>query len=443
MENIEKLIIRDKLIKPGDRIGVAVSGGMDSMALLHYLNELKDKMEFDLIAITVDHCLRDASASDAFFVVNQCKEMGIRAYKFKIDVKSLAEESGASLETAARDARYGVFKSLVQKDVVDKIALAHHMEDQAETVLLHILRGSGLVGARGMETMSDGIYIRPMLKTTKNEIKKYINFNEIEYVEDETNKDSEFSRNFIRNKVMPLINQKWPNATIALNNFASSCKEDDDFIQSQIQSEAIFMESNKIAKIPTSYFINSEALTSRIIFKAIKQIGVNKDIERKHIDLIRALAISGQVGNRIKLPMNITVLKEYDFITISNEEKEKKIGSWEFKSGNIKIAGFGEIQVKKTKEIEIKENELIIDAKKVPAKVEWRYMQEGDFITKLGGGTQKLKTYFMQHKISARMRENIPVLASGSEILVVPKIGISENVKIDESTKVAFVIRVN
>lgn len=443
MENIEKLITQDKLIKSGERIAVAVSGGEDSMALLTYLNNIKEKYDFELVAVTIDHCLRDTSASDAFFVVNYCRELGIRAYKFKVDVKKLAIENNQSLETAAREARYGIFKSLIKKDIVDKIALAHHMEDQAETVLLHILRGSGVGGAKGMQTFSEGIYIRPMLQTTKNEIRKYINYYDIPYVEDETNKDCEFSRNYIRNKIMPLINSKWPNAVTAINNFASACKEDDDYIKSQIIDNAIFMESKRVVKIPTSYFINSPAITSRMIFKAFKKIGVEKDIERKHIDLIRALALNGQNGNKIKLPMDVTALKEYDFVTLSNEQKEKKVGSWSFKCGSIDFPNFGKVVVKKSRDLTINENELIIDSKKLPEDVEWRYRREGDIITKFGGGTQKLKTYLSQKKIPLRQREDLPVLASLNEVYVVPGYGISDKVKLDENSKVAYIIKVN
>ena len=443
MENIESLIESQKLIKSGDRIGVAVSGGMDSMALLNQLHKLQEKFEFDLVAITVDHCLRDNSASDAFFVVNYCKELGIRAYKFKVDVNKLAIENNQSIETAAREARYGIFKSLIKKDIVDKIALAHHLEDQAETVLLHILRGAGVAGAKGMQTMSENIYIRPMLKTSKNEIKKYINYYDIPYVQDETNFSSDFSRNYIRNIIMPKIYEKWPNASVALNNFAAACKEDDEYIQSQIIDDAIFRESKKVVKIPTTYFLNSPAITSRMIFKAFKKIGIEKDIERKHIDLIRALAISGQNGNKIKLPMDITVCKEYDFITLTNEQKEKKVGSWSFKCGTIDFNNFGKLTVKRAKELTINLDELIIDGKKLPKDIEWRYRREGDVITKFGGGTQKLKTYLVQKKIPLRQRDDIPVLASLNEVFVVAGVGISEKVKIDENTKTAYIIKVN
>ena len=443
MENIESLIESQKLIKSGERIAVAVSGGMDSMALLNQLYKLREKFEFDLVAVTVDHCLRETSASDAFFVVNYCKELGIRAYKFKVDVNKLAIENNQSIETAAREARYGIFKSLIKKDIVDKIALAHHIEDQAETVLLHILRGAGLSGAKGMQAISENIYIRPMLKTSKNEIKKYINYYDIPYVQDETNFSSDFSRNYIRNIIMPKIYEKWPNASVALNNFAAACREDDEFIQSQIIDDAIFRESKKVVKIPTTYFLNSPAITSRMIFKAFKKIGVEKDIERRHIDLIRALAISGQNGSKIKLPMEVVACKEYDFVTLTNEQKERKVGSWAFKCGTIEFSNFGKLSVKRAKELTINPDELIIDGKKLPKDIEWRYRREGDVITKFGGGTQKLKTYLTQKKIPLRQRDDIPVLASLNEIFVVAGVGISDKVKIDENTKVAYTIKVN
>ncbi|MDD4111002.1 MAG: tRNA lysidine(34) synthetase TilS, partial [Clostridia bacterium] len=131
MNKVLETITEKKLIKKNETIGVAVSGGQDSMALLHYLASLQDELEFEVVAIHIDHSLRTTSAQDAFFVLNYCKKNRIRAYKFKVDVKKKMKDSNQSVETAARDARYGVFESLIKKKIVDKVALAHHMEDQA------------------------------------------------------------------------------------------------------------------------------------------------------------------------------------------------------------------------------------------------------------------------------------------------------------------------
>ena len=196
MEHVLENIKNFNLIKKGDTIGVAVSGGKDSMALLHFLSALQLDLDFEVVAIHIDHSLRPSSAQDAFFVMNYCKKNHIRAYKFKVDVKALAEKSGNSIETEAREARYGVFESLIKKGIVDKIALAHHAEDQAETILLHLFRGSGLSGARGMDIKKKDIYIRPMLQTRKSDIVRYIDDYEIPFVEDETNSEDVYQRNF-------------------------------------------------------------------------------------------------------------------------------------------------------------------------------------------------------------------------------------------------------
>ena len=424
LENIKKL----NLIKRGDTIGVAVSGGRDSMALLHYLSSLQNELDFEVVAIHIDHSLRETSGDDAMFVMSYCRRNHIRAYKFKIDVATLAKQKNQSIETAAREARYGVFESLVKKGIVDKIALAHHAEDQAETILLHLLRGSGLSGARGMEYEKRGIYIRPMLETKRSEIQRYINDNDIAFVEDETNKEDVYQRNYIRNKVMPLIVSRFPNAVEALNSFANACKEDDNFISSQVMTEALILENPKTVKIPCACFLGAPSLSSRLVFKALDMIG------------IKNLAINGQNGAKVKLPMDVLAHKEYDYITLTNEQKEVKILNLEFKCGTFMIDGFGKLIVKKTNNPQISEDNLIIDAKKLPKNVSWRFRREGDEITKFGGGTQKLKTYLSQKKIPLRQRDTIPVLASDSEIYVVAGVGISDKVRIDETTKQAYKI---
>ena len=440
MDNILKTIIDKKLIKKNETIGVGVSGGQDSMSLLHYLTNLQDELEFEVVAIHVDHDLRETSAQDAFFVLNYCKKNRIRSYKFKVDVKKLASESGQSIETAAREARYGVFESLIKKGIVDKIALAHHMEDQAETVLLHLLRGSGLTGARGMDYKKKNIYIRPMLLTRKKEIQNYLLANDVPYVEDETNKEDIYQRNFIRNKVLPLISSRFPNVVDALNNFSMSCQEDDDYISSQVVLDALIFENSKTVKIPTAYFLNSSSLSSRLVFKALEAIKVFKDIEKKHIEMIKNLAINGENGSKVKLPMNVVVHKEFDYITITNEEKKTNTNSWDFKCGSIDIAGFGKLVIKKSKDLKKSEDSLIIDGKKLPKNSTWRFRKEGDFITKFGGGTQKLKTYLLQKKVPLRQRDIIPVLAFEDEIFVVAGVDISDKVKIDSTTTSAYEI---
>ncbi len=439
MDSIKKTIVNNNLIKKGEVIGVGVSGGTDSMALLHYLNSISEELDFEVVGIHIDHNIRENSSEDASFVLNYCRENGIRAYKFKVDVPKLAQERGVSLEVAARDARYGVFDALVKKCAVDKIAIAHHMSDQAETILLNLFRGTGISGTRGMDLIRDGIYIRPMLFTNKSDILNYIETYQIPYVEDYTNADTTYSRNYIRNEILPMIMKKWPAVIEKLVSFSKACYDDDEYINKQIIEDAFILEE-KTVKIPNSYFLYANAIVSRMIFKALRQIGVNKDIERVHVEMIKDLAINGKNGAKIDLPLNVTAVKEYDYLTILNKEKEKIILDKPFKVDEFEVKNFGKIIVKKTKTTKIENNELILDGKKVPKNAIWRFKENGDIFQKFGGGTKKLKDYFIDKKIPARLRAIIPVLAVDNEILAIAGVEVSEKVRVDENCKSIYKI---
>ena len=342
-----------------------------------------------------------------------------------------------SLETAAREARYGVFDALVQKGIANKIALAHHQNDQAETILMHLFRGAGLSGLKGMDYQKDGTYIRPMLSTPKEQVLQYLKDNNISYVDDETNMESVYTRNYLRNEVLPLLFKKWPNLLNTLINFSKSAAEDDEYIYNHLNDHALLIE-NKIAKIPLSYFSYQNAVINRIIFKALHGIGVGVDIERKHIEAIKDLAKNSENGKKIDLPLGVCAYKEYDYLTLTNKKKPNAKLYAELKCGEINVEGFGKIVVKRVKDFVPKPNVLYIDYKKVPRDAHWRFRQNGDVFEKFGGGTKKLKDYFIDKKIPQRERNNIPVLASGNDILAIAGMEISEKVKIEAGVKSAL-----
>lgn len=431
MENIKRLIQENNLISEGDVIGVGVSGGKDSMALLHYLKSISKELDFEVVAITVDHAIRDESASDAMFVADWCRKNRIRCYKFRMDVPKISAEKKVSLEVGAREARYGVFNSMIEKGIVDKIALAHHTSDQAETVLLHLFRGTGITGLQGMQKIRDGIFIRPMLETQQKEILAYILEHDIQIVEDKTNAESDFSRNYIRNKIMPLILEKWPNAINSIRNFSNLASKDDKFIYSQVPTDA-FLVKEKQVSVPLSYFIYDEPIVSRMLFKAFSCIGVNKDIESKHIDLVCALK-NAENGKKIDLPMKVTAIKEYDYITLVNKNVEVVELDLPFKSGTFVLPNGDKMVVKKVKEIG-SDNALYFDGKKLPKNVTWRYRQDGDVFEKFGGGTKKLKSYLIDKKYPQRLRATLPVLADDKEVYVIGGVEISQKVRISEGS---------
>ena len=439
-ESVEQFVKNTKMFRSGEVIGVGFSGGSDSMALLHYLAKKQEDFDIEIVAIHVDHGIRENSYKDADFAKEKAKELGVRFYKFRVDAPKIAKEKNVSLETAARDARYEIFKTLLKKGVVDKIALAHHMQDQAETILMHIFRGSGIAGAKGMEPIRDNIYVRPMLTTSKEEIYDYLNVNQLDYCEDETNFDIAYNRNFIRNVIMKEILTRWPNAIKAIASFGQAVSEDDEYINKNLFADAVIIEGEEV-KIPTSYFFFDKAIISRIIFKAFKSIGVTKDIERKHVDMIIDLAKNLENGKKVSLPFDIVAIKEYDYISIINKHKEEVVLNEPFKCGEFDVEGLGKVVVKRVKEFVPQEGVLYIDYRKVSKTASWRFRQDGDVFEKFGGGTKKLKSYLIDKKIPLRTRNILPVLADGNEVYAIAGVEISEKVKV-ENVPTAYMVEI-
>ena len=437
MLNIEKTIEKYNLIKPNDIIGVACSGGRDSMALLVALNNLKEKYQCQVIAINVNHNIRENSKQDSDFVQKFCFMQKIKCLSFNVNAIKYANDKKLSIEQAARDCRYQVFKNCIKNGSVTKIALGHHSLDQAETILLNIFRGTGLTGASGMEYIRENTYIRPMLDISRAEIMAYVLENEIPYVDDETNFSNDYARNYIRNMILPMIRNKWPNADTNICNFGKICKEDNQFINNKI-IENSFTCDNGIAKISISVFSQPNSIVSRVILKALKSIGASVNIEKKHIKLIKAMVKEAQNGTKINLPNSVSVIKEYNYVTLTNKNYTPTNKSFDLVKGATEFTNFGIIEATMTRKISLSGYTHIIDYNKLPKGAQWRYRREKDIFEKFGGGTKSLKDYFIDKKIPARLRNFIPVLAKGNEVFVIAGVEISEKVKIDENSKTAW-----
>ncbi len=429
-KEVLEYIKQNKLIDSGDVVGVAVSGGADSMCLLHFLHSHSEELDISVVAITVDHMLRgENSLGDALFVRDFCRERGIACYKYSVDCRGIADEGGLSIEESARIGRYGIFNKLLDDNKVDKVALAHHLSDQAETILMHILRGAGLNGAVGMEPKR-GQYIRPLLAVTKDDIIRYCSMEDVEYVDDETNRDDSFNRNFLRLNVMPLLKKRWENVEQNLASFGEMAKEDNAFILSQVSHNGVIYGEG-VVRIPALYMNYAPSISSRIIFECLDRIGMRKDIERKHIDLIRCLSVQNN-GKKITLPNRLVAQKEYDYITLFKKE-EKKEATAPFKIGKVDFLD-SKILVEEAESVQIQADKLYLDADKVPEGAIWRVRQTGDMFTKFGGGSKSLKDYFIDVKVPVRLRSQLPVLASGNEVYCIAGLEISDKVKVTDST---------
>ena len=438
MDSVNNTIKQYNMFKKGDKVAVACSGGIDSMCLLHYLFANKRQWGIEVCAVNVDHQIRDNSADDSSFVESFCKTNGILCYKFAINVPQIAKEQKTGLEETARTARYKVFETLLQKGLASKIAIAHHQQDQVETVLLNIFRGTGLKGASGIKHVQNG-FVRPFLNTSKAEINIYAKENNIEYVTDQTNNDEAYSRNFLRLNILPNLRKVWRNVDANIISFSKICKQDDDYILSTIDFDDIAFEQN-LARIPQRYFALPNSVQNRVLKYAFEKLNLTKDIEKRHLDLLKSLVKSGENGSKISLPNGLKASLEYDALTIFAPKNNARFEQKDFKTGKT-IFENCEVKIKKTSKIELNlPNCHIIDSKKLPKDAKWRTRQNGDVFAKFGCGEKKLKDYLIDKKVPNRIREQIPVLAYENQIFCVLGYEISDKVKVDQNTKSVYVI---
>ena len=430
-----KKILVDTSLFEGKKVGVALSGGRDSMCLLSVLVDAG----ISPLAIHIEHGIRgNDSISDMNFVKDYASKHNIELKIYRIDAPKIAKEKGLSLEQAARIARYEVFDSLIKDGVVDCIALAHHANDQAETILMRILRGTGIKGLEGMQ-IQNGYYVRPLLEYTRDDINDYVIANNIPYVEDLTNAEDIYTRNFLRQEINKL-KEKYPNIEESFLRLARNANDAEDFISKFVPEPIVDGDTATINIVD----LKDRAIASRLIQKAMRCIGVMQDVEEKHIEAVLDLTTK-ENGSRRELSHSADAYKEEDKIVFT-KRTEKIDVCIPFKD----VLG-GEIlnySVEKLNEIPDDNSIRIIhanfnnlsktiymDLDKIPADALVRNRQDGDYISKFGGGTKSLGDYLTDKKIPLRLRDKIIVCAKDNDVLCVFGIEISSKVAIDDKTK--------
>ena len=424
---ISQPFLNKNLIKKGQTVGVAVSGGKDSIFLLNVLYENKDKLGIKIVALNLDHGIREkTSALDSQFVFNYCMEKNIPLKQIKVESDKYSEQNGLSIEEGARKLRYEFFLKCVSDGFCDIVATAHHLSDFTETVLFNLFRGASPNGLAGIpETAYNGKIIRPILKVAKQDIEEYIKINEIPFVEDETNFLSDYSRNFLRLEVIPIIKSKFPEMEKAIERFAEILSVENAFLEDQ--AEKVLVKNGDEISLPISV---DDAIFSRACIIAMKLMGIRKDYEKAHIDGLVALRTS-ETGKTVSLLNGVNAVKNYESV-VFYKKKERTPLNEPFAVKNYFLGG----------RILSFENGRICDCKglyfdgdKIPDNAVVRYRKDGDFFTKFGGGTKSLGDYLTNKKIPQKERDFIPLIAVGSEILVICGVEISDKVKIVSDTE--------
>ena len=303
-------IEKNKLIKKGDSVVIAVSGGPDSMTLLHVLNNLKGVLGFDICIAHVNHMIRKEADEETRYVLDFCDKLGISCYVLKKDVQKIAKEKKISTELAGRMVRYDFFEEVANKTKANKIATAHNANDNAETVLMNLIRGSGISGLKGIELIRDNKYIRPILNCTRQEIEEYAKENNLNPKYDSTNKENIYTRNKIRNELIPYLEKEFnPNIVKGINRLSCIATKEDKYLVDIVEKEFKNLEitgdnSNKEEIILDLKKFNelNEVIKSRLIlYTANKLLGSVQNIEKVNIEDIITLC-GNNIGNKFLIP---------------------------------------------------------------------------------------------------------------------------------------------
>lgn len=344
-DKVLKYVEENFMIEKGDSILVALSGGPDSVCLLHILYSLSKKMNIFLYAAHVNHCLRGEEAiKDEKYAEELCKRLNIPFYCKRVDIKSISKERGVSTELAGRDERYKFFDELKENLSINKIAIAHNANDQAETLIMRIIRGTGLEGLVGIKPIRDSVYIRPILCLTRKEIEQYCNEQNLNPRIDQTNYEEIYSRNKIRLKAIPFIQENFNKDIVStLNRLAYMCNMDNEFIESKVDEkyQEFCKDEGQCFYICKEGFDEFEALVTRIIRRALMNFsGIQYNFEMKHVYDIISLQ-KGESGKSINLPNGIKAINVYGNVKL--EKVKEKI---DFKAINQYIFNISEVDEK-------------------------------------------------------------------------------------------------
>lgn len=443
------------MLEKGDRVLVGLSGGPDSLALLHVLIGIKEMYDLHICAAHVNHSLRgQESDDDQRFVEEFCRSWGMPVYVLKVDIKEISKNNKISLEEAGRIARYQFFNNTLEKIDAQKIAVAHNANDNAETVLMRIIRGTGIEGLAGIKPVRDNI-IRPLIEITREEIEEYCSVNQLSPRIDSSNKENKYTRNKIRLKLIPYLKDEFnKNIVDTVNRMSNLSSIDNKIINDLISNilqeiiisqneEYIILNLDKINKQP-KYII------PKLIRKAIYLIkGDLVEIEYTNLEDTVKFIFQSKTGSMLHLPHNIKIKKSYNELIIYKNYIKKNGNKYNYPliipgitnicEGEFKIESYLEdtkSQTNTNKYIQVFDYDLIKEGLFI------RTRKEGDLITPKGmKGTKKLKDYFIDKKVPKDDRDSIPIVSKGNEIIWIVGYCINDKYKVNENTKNKLVLK--
>ncbi len=468
MDKVWNSIERFSMLKPEESVLAAVSGGADSVAMIHFLSRFSERTRWRLAVAHFNHCLRGAESDrDSRFVRSLAESLGLSCFQGKADVEAFAKRSGLSLEEAARNLRYAFLRETAQIRGFDKIALGHNKNDSAETVMINLLRGSGPRGLSGIPPVRDDI-VRPLIEIEREEIERFLSNEKIGFVFDSSNSDTRFVRNRVRNILIPLLEKDYnPEIVDALNRAALIVRDEQDWLDNML--EDIYNKVKTIREDPSVALSVRElkklhvAAARLVVRKAFAEAkGDLRRIAQMHVETVVRLANENDELRKMDFPGPVRVERRGEFLVFVRRKsssrpakEDRSRGGFEYEVArpgtavSIKETGTA-IRITETDppaldgsgKLEIPmENPrcAYIDADSVAFPVKIRSFRPGDRFTPLGlCGVRKLKKFFIDNKVPLLDKGRVPILESRGKIFWVAGYRIDESHKISESTRRAL-----
>ncbi len=438
------------MFAPGDRVVVAVSGGVDSVVLLHQLNALKEEIGISLVVAHLEHGIRgDESKGDQEYVQKLAQSLGLNFVTASVDVPKVARETGCGIEETARNERYKYLRQTMTEQGANRIATGHNADDRAETVLINIMRGSGLDGLSSIGAVSSEV-VRPLIETTRAEVEEYATINNIGYVEDSTNIDTDYTRNRVRHVLLPEIERDYnPKVKQALGRLADlaqgACEITASYVDTAMRACALYgrLDAGLLRDLPRH-------LLYEVVRKEIgRAMGTFCDLEYAQVErVVEALVEGGDF--KITLPSGEYYAVCTDgLFYVSARDVALQVADFDYAldvPGDTAIQEAGVLLVaRQTREVEMplkaRKDQAFIDAGKLCGRLRARSLRPGDRMRPFGmQGTKKLQDIFVDAKISREDRAKAIVVCDDEKIVWVVGVVASEDVRVEAGTRDVIIL---
>jgi tRNA(Ile)-lysidine synthase len=449
VDQFETFIQKNELINHNDRILIGVSGGIDSVCLFHLFLIIKNKWNLSLAVIHVNHGWRGKNADlDEAFVRELARKNRLICYSQKVDARGYAIKHKLSPEEGARVVRFKYFNDIINRTNYDLLALAHHADDQAETILMNMIRGTGIRGLGGIYPRREKI-IHPLLFATREQIENYVNINGLKYVTDKSNLDTRYLRNRIRLNIISKLKQDIGQHIVStFCRTGDAARETQTYLENEsnhLKQQVICCESKNEIVLDIDKFLDYfKIIQKTLIIQIIDQILLNtRRINSKTIERILQLAENGRSGNILKLGIDLTVIRSGNkliFTRLDNNPLRKitvKVGEpvnlsnigIKFQSTNMELNKY-DVVFSDNRNIEY------LDFDKINFPLHLRPVRNGDWFIPLGmHNKKKLQDFFIDERIPNYQRARVPLLTSSDHILWVVGLRIDDRYKITCKTK--------